>query len=388
MEIRMSETFKIIQDPINGPIKIPDRFMRIIDTGEFQRLRNIRQLGMCHYVFPGANHTRFEHSIGTFHLAAQFADTLNIIEKDLICAAALLHDIGHPPISHGIEDFFQAKTGLDHVDAGKKIIMGEKPFDGSVIPDLLEKMGLEPSRVCSIIDGTSVRDRLPSRIISGPMDVDEMDYLRRDSVFCGVNVGNIDYRRIMNVALKTEDDLHISRKGVNALEGLLISRILMYSSVYFHKTSRIAQGMLKIALSGIDLSQDPFSMDDTDIFTILKKNPQIPVAGMILRRDLFKPVFRAKYSEENLKRVMEKITQNRNLDSDSVFVDVIPPVSFKGPGRVKSDLTVIDDGDEVAITDLSPLVGTLEKTMGNKEILISCTREMKDLVTGLARSLF
>jgi hypothetical protein len=128
-------------------------------------------------------------------------------------------------------------------------------------------------------------------------------------------------------------------------------------------------------------------MDDSDIFTILKENHDIPVAGMILRRDLFKPVFRAKYSDENMNRIMDAISRDRTLDQDSIIVDVIPPVSFKGPGRVKSDLTVIDDGDEVAITELSPLVGTLERTMGNKEILISCSRWVKDRVEGLARSL-
>lgn len=367
----MVSRFKIIQDPINGPIKVHENFMSIIDSPEFQRLRNIRQLGMCHYVFPGANHSRFEHSVGTFHLASQFADTLDIEDKDLLCASALLHDIGHPPISHGIEDFFREKTGMDHVDAGKRIIMGDDPYAESSLPHLIERMGLEPSRICSIIDGTSKKDRLISRIISGPMDVDEMDYLRRDSVFCGVNVGNIDYRRIMNVAVRTDDDIHISRKGVTALEGLLISRILMYSSVYFHKTSRIAQGMLKIALSEIGFEGDPFAMDDSDLMTILKRHPDNEIARNVITRNLFKPVFRMKYTERNMEAVMERLDRAQGIKRDSVIVDVIPPLSFMGPGRVKSDLTVMDNDDEIAITDISPLVGTLEKTMENKGIIVS-----------------
>lgn len=383
--------YKIIQDPINGPVKVPEYVLKIIDSPEFQRLRNIRQLGMCHYVFPGANHTRFEHSLGTYYLSLQFSDILHIEEQDLLSVSALLHDIGHPPISHGIEGFFESITGLDHVEAGKQIITGSGKFTESSIPGILDSMDLSPERVCSIIDGTSSRDRLLSRIVSGPMDVDEMDYLRRDSVYCGVNVGNIDYRRIMNVAIRDQGDLYIGRKGITAVEGLLISRILMYSSVYFHKTSRIAQGMLEIALSTLTDGTDPFMMDDGDLMNILKMNMDRRICRQIVQRDLFKPIFRTRYTSEKLTVLREKLNSMEESAGGKYFLDTIPPVSFKGPGRVKSDLKVIDGAEIHDLTEVSPLVRTLEETMENKEIILSVdskiAEDLKSVVSGTLKGL-
>jgi HD superfamily phosphohydrolase len=370
--------YKIIQDPINGPVKVPGYVLKIIDSPEFQRLRNIRQLGMCHYVFPGANHTRFEHSLGTYYLSLQFSDILHIEEPELLSASALLHDLGHPPISHGIEGFFERITGLDHVDAGKQMIKGSGKFTESSIPGILESMDLSPERVCSLIDGSSLQDRLLSRIVSGPMDVDEMDYLRRDSVYCGVNVGNIDYRRIMNVAIRDQEDLYIGRKGITAVEGLLISRILMYSSVYFHKTSRIAQGMLEIALSPLIDGIDPFRMDDGDLMNILKVNKDRRICRQIIQRDLFKPILRTRYTSEKVKLLREKLDSMEESIEGKYFLDTIPPISFKGPGRVKSDLKVIEGNEIHDLTEVSPLVRTLEETMENKEIVLSADSKIAD----------
>ena len=387
-EMSQDNAYKIIQDPINGPVKVPASVLEIIDSPEFQRLRNIRQLGMCHYVFPGANHTRFEHSLGTFYLSLQFSDTLHIEEQELLSLSALLHDIGHPPVSHGIEGFFEKLTGLDHVEAGKHIITGTGNFSGSTIPAKLEGMGIDPERVCSIIDGTSTTDRLLSRIISGPMDVDEMDYLRRDSVYCGVNVGNIDYRRIMNVALRDEYDLYIGRKGITAVEGLLISRILMYSSVYFHKTSRIAQGMLEIALSSLKTDIDPFRMDDGDLMNILKVNLDRRICRQIIQRELFKPILRMDYSADKFQFLREKLLSMDDAIEGKYILDVIPPITFKGPGRVKSDLKVRDASEIHELTEVSPLVRTLEETMGNKEIILSVDSKIApDLGSGIREAL-
>ena len=377
----MDNTYKIIQDPINGPVKVSDRFLRIMDSPQFQRLRNIRQLGMCHYVFPGANHSRFEHSLGTYHLALNFADILHLEEADLLAASALLHDIGHPPISHGIEEYFEKITGLNHVEAGKAIITASGEFSDSIIPPILESIGLDPSRICRIIDGTSEEDRLLSRIISGPMDVDEMDYLRRDAIYCGVNVGNIDYRRIMNVSIRDDNDLIIGRKGITAVEGLLISRILMYSSVYFHKTSRIAQSMLRIALSDMDIETNPFGMDDSDIIHLLKDHRDWRICRQILERNLFKPVLRMPYNEETMKKLNESLERIPEKYDRKYIVDVIPPLTFLGPGRIKSDLLVIDGTAKHPLTEVSPLVRTLEETMRNKEIILSVDPDSTDYFT-------
>ncbi|HLH86660.1 MAG TPA: HD domain-containing protein, partial [Thermoplasmataceae archaeon] len=137
-------SFKIIQDPLNGPLKVRSDVLEIIDLPELQRLRYIRQLGMCHLVFPGANHSRFEHAIGTFHIAMQFAEALGVEPKLEMSLAALLHDVGHPPLSHAIEGFFKSSTGMDHLEAGIRMILGEEPFSKSSIPSALEHIGVYP----------------------------------------------------------------------------------------------------------------------------------------------------------------------------------------------------------------------------------------------------
>lgn len=369
----MSEKgYKIIQDPVNGPVKIPSIFQGIIDSPEFQRLRYIRSLGLCYLVFPGANHTRFEHSIGAMHLADQFSEALDIDEKELVMATALLHDVGHPPLSHSNEDILKDITGMDHLEAGIELISGSGPFPDSSLPGMIESAGLDPKDIVSVLKGKDRQRRILSRIISGPVDVDELDYLRRDALYCGVRMGNIDQRRIINVALKHDNDIVIEEKGIGTLESILIARILMYSTVYFHKTSRIAQIMTGYVIRAHqDLFSKPFSMDDPDLFTILKSLKGDPIAKSILRRELYKPILRRPFDLESLSVFKEKLGANRRLKDTDYIVDVIPPLEFNGPGRIKSDLLVLSNGGTTELTDASPLIRALRETLEHREIVIS-----------------
>ncbi len=390
MQVRVtmsiSGDFKIVQDPINGPVKVSKPLQNIIDTPEFQRLRYVRQLGMCHLVFPGANHSRFEHSLGTMHLAIMFAESLHVEDEMLLATAALLHDIGHPPLSHGAEDTFQKITGMDHLNAGVRMILGEKPFQDSAIPSVIEDAGIKPSDVADVLLFRNRRKRILSRLISGPVDVDELDYLRRDSIYTGVSIGNVDHRRILNVAKLSDDDVFIEEKGVGTMESILIARILMYGSVYFHKTSRIAQIMAsKIIWMNREHFSNPFVMTDNDFYSYLSRNDH-PISRSILNRNLHKPVLKVEYSEDRLRDLNDTLSGLNNLEDWQYIIDVIPPLEFSGPGRVKSDMSVLRGGRPVDITEISPLIRTLRETLENKYIVVSASREKLDVVSAALRA--
>ena len=373
--------FKIVQDPINGPVKISAPLQKIIDTPEFQRLRYVRQLGMCHLVFPGANHTRFEHSLGTMHLAIMFAESLHVEDEMLLAVAALLHDIGHPPLSHGAEETFQKITGLDHLNAGIRMILGEKPFQESAIPSVIEDAGIKPSDVADVLLFKSRKNRIISRLISGPVDVDELDYLRRDSLYTGVSIGNVDHRRILNVAMLSGDDVFIEEKGLGTMESILIARILMYGSVYFHKTSRIAQIMASKAIwMNRECFRNPFAMTDNEFYSYLSRDEH-PISRSILTRNLHKPVLKVEYSKDKMKEINDILSGLKNLEDWQYIVDVIPPLEFSGPGRVKSDMSVLRGGKPVDITEVSPLIRTLKEALENKSIIVSASRDKFDAVS-------
>ena len=364
--------YKIIQDPVNGPVKLSAEMQKVIDSPEFQRLRYIRALGLCNLVFPGANHSRFEHSLGTMHLAALFSEALGLEEKVLATASALLHDVGHPPLSHSNEDIFQEITGLDHLQAGLSIIEGKGEFSGSSLPGVLESIGINPKDVSSVLLGNRKEFRVLSRLISGPMDVDELDYIRRDSLYCGVQIGNVDHRRILNVALVHGNDIMVEEKGLATMESVLIARILMYGTVYFHKTSRIAQIMTGYVIrQNMEQFQHPFQMDDSDLFQIMKGLKGDRIAQSLLKRELFKPVFKLPYKAETVLHITEALEKERSLGEYDYIVDVIPPLEFSGPGRIKSDLSVLTPGGIMNITDVSPLVRALRETLENRTVVVS-----------------
>lgn len=382
-----TKEYKIIQDPVNGPIKVSSDFQKVIDSPEFQRLRYIRSLGLCNLVFPGANHTRFEHSLGAMHLAHQFSEALEIEDKELLMMSAMLHDIGHPPLSHSNEDIFRSITGLDHLEAGLQIISGSGGFQESTIPSILESIGLNPADVIAVLKGSKENFRILSRIVSGPIDVDELDYMRRDSLYCGVQIGNVDHRRIINVALKHDNDIMIEEKGLGTMESILIARILMYGTVYFHKTSRIAQAMTGYVIrDNTDLFSSPFTMDDTDLIHILKTLKDNRIAASIIRRELFKPVLRIPYSSDRYKAIIEKLSQASGLSETDYIADVIPPLEFSGPGRIKSDLRVLKPEGITEITEVSPLIRALRETLENKYIVVSAAswalEKVRSLVSG------
>ncbi|HZO19326.1 MAG TPA: HD domain-containing protein [Gemmatimonadaceae bacterium] len=241
---------EVIRDPLWNNIRVDDVALRIIDTSTFQRLRYVRQLGLAYLVYPGATHTRFEHALGAYHLARR---TLALLEEReeltrvapdeaaIITTAALLHDIGHYPFSHALEEI----GALDHEAVAHELI-----FRGPVADVLTPALGADaPARIYALIRGQS--DSPLQGLISGSLDLDKIEYLKRDALMCGVPYGEIDVDRLLHSLTIVDDpakgrlSVGIAEKGLAALESLLFAKYQMYRNVYWHHAVRSATAMYK-----------------------------------------------------------------------------------------------------------------------------------------------
>ncbi len=242
--------FEILRDPLWNNIRVDELTLRLIDTDIFQRLRYVRQLGLAYLVYPGATHSRFEHALGAYHLSrgalsllaeADGGEDTPQEEQTVIRAAALLHDVGHYPFSHALEEIGQ----LHHEDVARPLITS-----GEVASLLRECIGKDaPERVFELIRGTSASPL--QGLISGSLDLDKIEYLKRDAFMCGVPYGEIDVDRLTNsmVILIDPDSgkrmLGVREKGLSALESLLFAKYQMYRNVYWHHAVRSATAMYK-----------------------------------------------------------------------------------------------------------------------------------------------
>src|SRR5437763_1767314 len=230
---------EIIRDPLWNNIAVDELAIRLVDTPAFQRLRYVRQLGLAFLVYPGATHSRFEHALGTYHLARRSltlldeSDGLAGISADecaIVTAAALLHDVGHYPFSHALEEI----GALHHEEVARPLI-----GDGAIGAILTARVGKNaPERIIALVRGES--DSPLQRLISGSLDLDKLDYLRRDAFMCGVSYGDIDVDRLLNSLVLIDDvtsgglTVGIAEKGLSALESLLFAKYQMYRNVYWH----------------------------------------------------------------------------------------------------------------------------------------------------------
>jgi HD superfamily phosphohydrolase len=246
---------KIFNDPVYGFVSVPYGIIfKIIEHPHFQRLRRIKQVSLTHYVYPGALHTRFHHALGAFHLMTQAIEVLRAKGNDIsdeeaeaAFIAILMHDIGHGPFSHTLENTL---IPISH-EALSALIMGQLNghFEGAL------------SLALQIF-----QDKYPKKflhqLVSGQLDMDRMDYLNRDSFFTGVYEGVIGYDRIIKMLAVREGELVVEEKGIYSVEKFLIARRLMYWQVYLHKTVLSAEQMLvqtlrrarELARSGMELN--------------------------------------------------------------------------------------------------------------------------------------
>jgi HD superfamily phosphohydrolase len=277
---------KSIFDPIHGIVDLDGAALSLIGQPEFQRLWGIRQTGFAHLVFPGANHTRLEHSLGVFWVAGALASTLALDEDDrqLVTAGALLHDLGHPPFSHTLEPSMVEVLGHGHESVSRALIVGtasspsgERSETLPGTPAVLEQYGIPPKAVADLVDPPRRRERklLLRHLLHGPIDADRIDYLQRDAHYTGVAHGAIDAVRLLATARSHGGRLVFAEKGRSAVEGFLVGRALMYASVYYHKTVRAAEVMAQGALErtpGYPESAGPlFSLTDGEMFVRLRE---------------------------------------------------------------------------------------------------------------------
>ncbi len=267
-----------IRDPVHGFIFREPTEQGIIDTSIFQRLRRLRQLALAYLVYPGAVHTRFEHSLGAFHVACRVAKQLHLPaeEERLVRLAALLHDIGHGPFSHVSEDVLKKHSNKEKIKLGQKQQVHEL-ITAQILRsnDELGQWILEKDRakIIGIIEGQSGYSILHD-IVSGPLDADKQDYLLRDSHFCGVRYGiyDIDFL-IGSLRLHADADdkyLAISRNGIYALEQFVLAKYYMKTQVYHHRIRLITDQMIERAIflgiekDGIGWLRDLYAYDGTE----------------------------------------------------------------------------------------------------------------------------
>ncbi|MBI2139183.1 HD domain-containing protein [Candidatus Woesearchaeota archaeon] len=320
----MSKSAAEIRDPIHGYIYASELERRVIDTPVFQRLRRIRQLASAHLTYPGAQHSRFEHSVGAMFLAGRAASVLS--DKYGLKAgfprelrlAALLHDVGHGPFSHLFEEVLSVKTDVTHEDITRRIIRETE------IGEILSKHGINIKEFSSLPLGIpSDYPRYMNDVISGVLSVDTMDYLLRDSYFTGVEYGKVDVHRVINSYEVIDDKIGIDRAGLYALEALLIARYEMFRAVYFHRTVRAAEIMIIKALT---LADDEFGFSDVkDLNNYLSLTDE-PVLASLLSMKPSNPKLRqakqlaADYASRNLlKCVFERMLQRRDTLIERIF---------------------------------------------------------------------
>jgi HD superfamily phosphohydrolase len=243
---------KLVRDPLWNTIRLDSTAVRIVDTAEFQRLRYIRQLGLAHLVYPGATHTRFDHALGVYHLTVtalrQLRERGGVPPEawegeELVPYAALLHDIGHYPFSHALEEL-EGEVPEDHEEVSRRF------FQSPSLRDALAPLGLGAAeRIHELIRGGSA---IPLRgLVSGSLDLDKMEYLRRDARFCGVPYGEVDVDRLLQGFVLLADpetgafELGVHEKAVAALESLLFAKYQMFRNVYWHHGVRAATALYK-----------------------------------------------------------------------------------------------------------------------------------------------
>jgi HD superfamily phosphohydrolase len=377
-------TYKIVNDAVYGAIRIEGPILDLMETLELQRLNAIRQLGLTYLTFPGANHSRIEHSLGVYHIANRIAKHLNLDEheRNLVCCAALLHDIGHGPFSHTLEPIMNDILKEDHMEFTEKIIMGkednvledERKEFGEVkrIPEVLEAHKISLREVAELIRGGG--KKYLGQIVHGTIDADQLDYLMRDALYTGVAHGIIDIDRIIETLSVHENSLVIDKKGVAAVEGLLVARALMYSSVYFHKTVRIAEMMMAraVASSKGNIS-NVRKMVDAELMNWLVEQGgyQRSMALKIKYRKLFKKAYELdeddlkpdkknkiiEYSKSQKRQDLEmELCRAAKVPEGTVIVDIpMIELALSEPRLKKTDLKIFDGTKVSNLESLSPL---------------------------------
>ncbi len=290
-----------LRDPVHGFVRADRLEAALINSRPVQRLRSIHQLGLSYLIYPGAEHSRFGHVLGAMHLAGRVYDALaakgdgplprgaDCRERRLVRAAALLHDLGHAPFSHSAEELFAG--GLDHEAMTLRLL---------ALPEMAAAFaaagdGIAPADVARLLaGGEGPVERLLARVISGEMDVDKMDYLLRDSLFCGVRYGSYDLERLLDTLLPVADPatgewgIGLEEGGVHAVEALVMARYYMFTQVYFNLTGKALELHLSAWLEeeGVRWPDDPAAFlaeDDVTVLWRMRRSASVHARAVVER---------------------------------------------------------------------------------------------------------
>jgi HD superfamily phosphohydrolase len=405
---------KIINDPVYGFITIPGELaFRIIEHPYFQRLRRIKQLGLTHLVYPGAHHTRFQHSLGAMHLMSEALDSLKAKgyeispdEKESAELAILLHDIGHGPFSHALEN--SIVDGISHEELSLLFM------------DSLNDENQGRLATAKDIFTNKYPRKFFHQLVSGQLDVDRLDYLKRDSFFCGVAEGIVSLDRIIKTLVILEDNIGVEAKGIYSIEKFIISRRLMYWQVYLHKTVLSAEALLirilrrarELARNGQKLfatppllfflenhvdrdtfSKDPAALnnfsriDDFDIFSAIKTWSThhdfilSTLSKALVNRELFRVEMQSSpFPDERIERLRTQLLKDMPMlsreESDYfVFSDITSNYSYDPfDNRIS---VLLKDGNVIDLPEASGLFNLTILTAPDVKYVLGYPKKMK-----------
>jgi hypothetical protein len=385
--------FEVVRDPLWNNIRLEAEALAVVDTPAVQRLRYVRQLGHAFLVYPGATHTRFEHALGAYHLArralAQLEETagrpaLEPVGLLRLKLAALLHDIGHYPFSHALEE-----AGLPRHEA-----LAARHLGSGDLALRLERLGTPVETLLPLIQGTS--DGPLAGLVSGSLDVDKLDYLSRDAWMCGVPYGVIDVDRLLTsltyVPGPTGPVLALHDKGLSALESLLFAKYQMYRNVYWHHAVRSATAMFKrlvlVAIAGRRLRLEDVALaTDDGLIHELQHGDLTGLAQALRERRLAKRALDMAATElppdtaawpgddpELRVRVEDRVAREVGLDAGELFLDfpAKPDMLALDLPLVKRDGSVsqLASGDTTAHLGLPRVAGELYRTARRLRVFV------------------
>ena len=372
-----------IRDPIWKHIYLSRSLMRIVQALPFQQLNDIKQLGLTYLIYPGATHTRFNHSLGVFHLARQMI--IHLIKKPIqppltltgvkaFLCAALLHDLGHYPFAHSLKEL----DIKDHETLTAEAIMNNVQLNSLIS----ESLAVPPKVVAAIINLKSSAppgENIPffRKLLSGVLDPDKLDYLNRDAYFCGIPYGIQDIDFIFSqISPHRSKGVCISRKGLTSVESILFSKYLMYRNVYWHRKVRVVTAMIKKAIllglrAGAIAPGDLYGIDDQEFFSLMESSEFAPfeLVRKVSRREFFIPVYSLPFSENNpLHRKIEDLEErlefegfiasklSRTLDRpvlpEEIVIDIPERISFE------IDVPILDRGESVSYKESGSVFST------------------------------
>lgn len=406
----MAKVWGFIKCPLYNYIHINRLEKDLIDTYPFQRLRRLRQLVGAEFAYPGACHSRLEHSLGVMHLAGELAGNMakngqfTDDEVQEIKVAALLHDVGHGPFSHVFEPILMQNLNKTHEDMSTWIIRKTE------IADIMKREGMDPTRVGELAVGRlkNTQKRFANQIISSAVDVDKMDFVGRDTYHTGAEYGHVDIFRLIYTMDVLDNNIAVDLTALTTLETFILARIESFRAIYFHRVSRAVQIMLERAmnlakdeleLTEFEKVEHYLELDDYTMWTYLKESKRSRnIIEMLERRELLKQAYEKTFlaKDETLTSVLtnekirveleNEIAAASNLSPEEVTIDVpsLPSVATShamSPEQMEIPMFYKDtDGRKTPrrLSDASKIIDLLRGYMNI--VRVYTTRENREAV--------